>query len=136
MKSFTLHTTTWLFVLLFWIFVSRNNHPTLLLNFIASTTLVIVSAVAAYAFFLRFLPKLRSSHNRIRRFFEFTATILALDLSAVLLIQYAYDTLWGPDPARFGFWTNVLLEAAFIGIHVIVFSLIVFTIRNRRRATA
>ncbi len=38
----------------------------------------------------------------------------------VLLIQVVYDVLWGPDPARFGFWTNFLYHGILTTVHLVV----------------
>jgi heme/copper-type cytochrome/quinol oxidase subunit 3 len=48
------------------------------------------------------------------------AMLLVITLAVVVGIQAAYDVLWGPDPLRFGFWTNVGLDFLFVSLHVLV----------------
>ena len=43
-----------------------------------------------------------------------------LALACTAAIHVAYDLLWGPDPARFGFLTNFAMEFALVAFHVAV----------------
>jgi hypothetical protein len=43
----------------------------------------------------------------------------------VSLIQVVYDVLWGPDPARFGFWTNFLYHGTLTTVHLVVAAAII-----------
>lgn len=125
MQRLLRHTTLWIVVLAFWVFTSRDHHPTWLLNWIATTVLVGASAAAIYvdALVLRRQPPLL-------RALELVGVVAGLDVAAVLVIRTAYDLLWGPDPARYGFWTNVGLEAAFIGVHLGVASAVMWATRR------
>ena len=109
----------WFGLWLFWFVVSRHNHPTLVLDAIATAVLVSAVALAVYAnhFWLR--PRLW----RAKRFTEYALAMLValgvLALGCVLLIQQVYDLLWGPDPRRFGFWANLGLDFSGLAIHVL-----------------
>lgn len=48
------------------------------------------------------------------------ATVTVLSVMVVLLIQFVYDVLWGPDPNRFGFWTNFFYDSILITVHLVV----------------
>ncbi|MBA4115579.1 MAG: hypothetical protein H0X71_03910 [Rubrobacter sp.] len=47
-------------------------------------------------------------------------TVAVLAFVVVLLIQVVYDVLWGPDPARFGFWTNLFHDGILTTVHLVV----------------
>jgi hypothetical protein len=104
----------------FWVFVSRHNHPNLRLNAVASAFLVTTFAAAVYANHLWLIPRLW----RTRRYVAYgTALMLVMGLLALACtaaIHVAYDLLWGPDPARFGFLTNFAMEFALVAFHVAV----------------
>ncbi len=104
----------------FWIFLSRDYHPTLLIDALATAVLVTVAALAVYANSRVLLPKYweRRSYGQYAVALLFTIGVLAL--IAVVVIQWIYDALWGPDPRRFGFGTNFVYECVFISIHVVI----------------
>jgi hypothetical protein len=119
-KRIALHIALWAALFLFWFFISRDHHPTLLIDGLATGVLVAVTAACVYINRLVLRPR-RAAHGRPWQYAgELPAVILAADLIAVLVIQWIYDTLWGPDPLRYGFLTNVLYEAGFIGLHMLV----------------
>jgi hypothetical protein len=104
----------------FWVFVSRHNHPNLRLNAVASALLVATFAAAVYANHLWLIPRFW----RRRRYAAYGASLLLvmglLALACTAAIHVAYDLLWGPDPARFGFLTNFAMEFALVAFHVAV----------------
>ncbi len=114
------HAVAWLALWGFWVFASRHNHPNLRLNAVASTFLVATLAAAVYANHLWLIPRLW----RRRRYAAYGAALLLamglLALACTAAIHLAYDLLWGPDPARFGFMTNFAMEFALVAFHVAV----------------
>ena len=103
----------WLALWGFWIVASRDNHPNLKLNVIASSLLVMTFAAAVYI------------NRRLRRRYQafpyaiallFALTVLSFVCTAA--IHVVYDRLWGPNPARFGFWTNFGMEFTLTTLHV------------------
>lgn len=104
----------------FWAFVSRNNQATPTLLVIATTLLVGGSALGVYANHLLWIPRLLRRGHPLRYAAALGATLLVLTLAVVLGIQLAYDVLWGPDPLRFGFWTNVGMDFLFVSLHVLL----------------
>lgn len=134
MKRVLCHFALWLAVFGGWVAVSRDHHPTLLLNALASAVLVAASAVAVYANALVLRPRYIQKRRGWRYALELALTVMVLDLVSVLAIQWLYDMLWGPDPLRYGFWMNIGLEAGFIGLHVAVAVAIVTAFRIRMSA--
>ncbi|MDG3007969.1 hypothetical protein [Paludisphaera mucosa] len=121
----------WLALWGFWVGLSRHNHPNLKLNLIASALLVMTFAAAAYANHLVLIPR----YWRRSRFLAYAASLLMvmglLALACTLAIHLVYDLLWGPDPARFGFGTNLVMEFILVATHVV---LIAAVVRLRRSA--
>jgi len=136
MKRLITHTSIWMAVLIFWILFSQKHHPTWLLNILASTVLVCVSAAAVYVNALILCPRSLVSNNWFRYALELLLLMAVLDVLAVLVIQLIYDLIHGPDPARYGFWTNVGLEAVFIGFHVAMAAFLIAISRRLRQNRA
>jgi len=117
-RTFFRHALAWAAVWGFWVFVSRHNHPNLRLNAVASALLVATFAGAIYANHLVLIPRLW----RARRFASYGAALLLvmglLALACTAAIHVAYDRLWGPDPARFGFLMNLAMESGLVAFHV------------------
>lgn len=57
--------------------------------------------------------------------------VSVLDVIAVITIQVIYDGLWGPDPLRYGFGTNLIYEAIFIGLHLAIGTVVLAMTRRR-----
>jgi hypothetical protein len=85
------------------VLVSRDNHPTLLLNVIASGIMTLAS-LATYVGVSRAVPRTLASLGRL-----VLAWCIAGTLSA-LLISFSYDELWGPDPLRFSMASNIAMD--------------------------
>lgn len=126
----------WAALWAFWVVVSRHNHPTLRINLIASGMLVATFAAAVYANHRGLIPRLWKA----RRFAAYAAALLlAMGLCALICtvaIHVMYDVLWGPDPARFGFWTNLGMEFALVAFHVAVIACGVCLVRAFRAGTS
>lgn len=124
MKRIIAHLFVWFSLLGFWIFLSRNNHPTLLIDLCATTILVSVSAATVYINRFILWPNYLNARVLWKYLIQLLATVMILDLIAVFAIQWIYDWLWHPDPMRFGLLTNILLEAIFISVHLILATII------------
>ena len=124
----------WVGLWCFWVVVSRNNHPTLLLNGIATGVLIIAFAASIYFNWRVLVPR----YWRSRKFLAYWTWLLlamsALTVADVAVIQKIYDVLWGPDPRRFGFWVNYGLDFTGIGLHLLLASLVVRLIQDKRRS--
>jgi hypothetical protein len=84
--------------------------------------LVATFAAAAYANQFWLLPRLR----RDRRFVVYGGSLLLVmllfALACTAAIHLVYDLIRGPDPARFGFFTNLAMEFALVAFHVAIFA--------------
>jgi hypothetical protein len=118
LKRISSHVAIWSGVFAFWLLATRNHHPNLTIAISATAVLVTTFALAVYlnTFFL--LPRLAHSRRWLAYAVSLIVTVVILDLAAVLLIQFIYDRLWGPDPLRYGFWFNVAADGVLIIIHL------------------
>lgn len=126
---------TWLGLWGFWVWIARNNHPTLPIDGIATALLLAVFAAAVYFNWLVLVPRYWQ-----RRRFVLYWTVLLLVMSiltalGVWIIQIAYDVLWGPDPKRFGFWVNYGLDFTGMSLHLLGAAVVFWFIRRNQGAT-
>jgi len=105
----------WGLVFAFWFFVSRNNHPTLLLNALATSVLVGCSAAGVLVWQQAFSRRSFVVRTALR-----ILCVVALGMMAAVIIRLFYDLLLGPDPRRFSFVSNLVMDIAFVAIHVLV----------------
>jgi len=87
--------------------VSRNNHPTLTLNLVASGIMTLASLLVFV------LPVRVTASGAIRVLLVGCACLVAGAVAAVS-ISLVYDALWGPDPLRFGMIENVGMDTAVV----------------------
>lgn len=129
------HAVAWVGVFGFWLIVSTAYHPTLLIGTLATAILVAASASVVYANCWLLLPGRFVARRSWWRYTILILTVLVVaDLAVVLSIQRAYDWLWGPDPMRFGFGSNLVLDGLFIVVHLIVGTAIIRFGRPARTA--
>ncbi|HEV7902441.1 MAG TPA: hypothetical protein VGO96_01265 [Pyrinomonadaceae bacterium] len=135
-RRFALHMAVWSGVFAFWLIVTRGHHPTLTIA--ASSTAVLVSsfALAVYANHLFLLPTFARQRFWLRYAVALSATIVLLDLMAVLLVQFIYDRLWGADPLRYGFWFNMASDGFGIVVHLVAAMLAVWVAGFIRRSAS
>jgi hypothetical protein len=117
-RRIILHLAVWAGVLIFWLFITRAHHPTLIVAAAATMVLVSAFAVAVYANALWLVPKFAVRRVRLRYAAYLLAVIGLLDLMTVLSIQLVYDLLRVPREGRYGFWLNMASDGAGIAIHV------------------
>lgn len=124
----------WIGLWCFWGVISRNNHPTLLLNGVATALLLVAFAAAVYFNWLILVPR----YWRRKQFLAYWVCLLlamnVLTAVVVVLIQQAYDVLWGPDPRRFGFRVNYGLDFIGMSVHLLAAAAVVRLIPRKRRS--
>ncbi len=103
----------WSVVFVFWMILSRHNHPTLVLNSIATFVLVGCSAVGAEFWKRAFVGRTFALRTIMR-----LAGIIALGAIAAVVIRLFYDMILGPDSRRFSFVANLLMDITFVAIHL------------------
>lgn len=113
-----LHIAAWSGVFGFWLVVTRQHHPTLTIAVCATAVLVSSFALAVYVNNLWLWPSFARQRRWLHYSVSLLATVLVLDLAAVLLIQFIYDRLWGADPLRYGFWFNMATDGFGIAVHL------------------
>ena len=133
-RRIALHTTIWMGVFLFWLIVTRQHHPTLTIAASATAVLVSSFALAVYINSLFLLPRFARRRLWFRYVITLLATVAVLDLLAVLLIQFIYDSLWGADPLRYGFGFNMLSDGFGIAVHLVAAMLVMWFLRRRASA--
>ncbi|HLY07516.1 MAG TPA: hypothetical protein VKR31_17350 [Rhizomicrobium sp.] len=108
-----LATTCWavLWVLLFW--VSRANHPTVMLDAVA-TTLMVMASAAAFAI----IVQASRSTSAITKICAVALAIVGGGILAALAIHAVYDIEVGPDPRRFGLMANIGMDTAVVAVSV------------------
>jgi len=87
--------------------VSVNNHPTLMLNLVASGIMTIAS-------FLVFLIFRQVPARGAMNYAMVGCSSLVAGAAAAVAISLVYDVLWGPDPLRFGMGQNVVMDTAVV----------------------
>jgi hypothetical protein len=89
------------------VLVSRNNHPTLELNLIASAIMTLASA-AVFGLAGR-LHGFSPGH-----LVRVALTGLVAGAVSAFLISQVYDALRGPDPLRFSLQDNIMMDTAVV----------------------
>jgi len=117
----------------FWLFTTHDHHPTPTIAMLATGIMVAGSAAAVYINALILLPRFAANRLWMRYLLLLGATVAAMTLPVVISIQWIYDALWGPDPLRFGFWTNAAYDAAGILFHLLLAMGIMWLARLMRR---
>ena len=117
------HALNWAALWGFWVFVSRHNHPNLRLNAIASGLLVATFAAVVYANHLWLVPRLWKGRCHAAYAAALLLVMGLLAIACTVAIHVVHDVPWEPDPARFGFLTNLGMEFALVAIHVLVIAL-------------
>ncbi len=133
LKRIFLHVAIWSGVFTFWLLATRSHHPTLAIALSATAVLVAAFALAVYINGLFLLPRFARRGLWLQYAVSLLLTVAVLDLAAVLLIQFIYDYLWGPDPLRYGFWFNVASEGVLIIIHLAAAVSVMWLVKYLRR---
>ncbi len=133
-RRILLHTALWLGVYGFWLFMTRDHHPTLAIAMLATGIMIAGSAAAVYINALVLLPRFAARRSWIGYLLWLGITVAAITFPVVISIQWIYDALWGPDPLRYGFWTNVGYDVAGIVVHLLLAMGITGLMRRRSRA--
>ena len=98
--------------------LTRGHHPTWAINAVATACLIGACAAAVYANGLVLVPRLLKRRRLARYLAALITTTLVAASAGVVVIQAAYDVMWGPDPARYGFAFNVATDWLAVVLHV------------------
>lgn len=133
-KQILTHLAIWAGVLAFWLLLTLDHHPTFTLAIVATTIMVGCSAAAVYTHALLLRPRL-AALSWIRYTPVLLALVVTLGAIAAASIGSIYDLLWGPDPLRYGFWTNLALDSTGIALHLLA-AIVIYRPRRRVREMA
>ena len=122
----------WLGLWGFWVWVSRHNHPTLLIDGVATALLLAAFAAAVYGNWHVLVPRFWAQGRRLAYWACLLVMMNILTAIDVVVIGSAYDVLWEPDVRRFGFWINYALEFAGMTLHLAGAAVIVKVMRRRQ----
>lgn len=129
-----LHLAIWVGIFTFWLFATRQHHPTWLVAASATAVLVSAFALAVYVNALLLWPKYAKRRLWWQYIVLLLATVLIIDLVAVLLIQLIYDWLWGTDAGRYSFGFNMTSDGAGIIVHVVIAMGVMWIAKYLRRS--
>jgi hypothetical protein len=132
-RRIMLHIAIWSGVFIFWLFVTRQHHPTWLVAALATATLVSAFALAVYVNSLLLWPKYAKRRLWLTYLLTLLLTVAVIDFVAVLLIQFIYDWLWGTDAGRYSFLFNMASDGAGIIVHVIAAMVVMWIATYLRR---
>jgi hypothetical protein len=132
-RRIILHLGLWLGVFAFWLFVTRDHHPTLMVAASATAALVSAFALAVYVNSLYLRPRFAKRRLWLRYVATLLATVAVLDLIAVLLIQLLYDLAGVPREVRYGFRFNMASDGAGIILHVAAAMCVMWVVKQLRR---
>ena len=121
----------WTFLWCFWSFMSRNNHPTLFIDLIATGLMLACFAAVVYFNWLVLVPRFWYRRQFGLYWLCLAFASCALTAAVVVLIQEVYDMLWGPDLLRFGFWVNYGLDFTGMMVHLALAALVVRLVHRR-----
>lgn len=108
----------WLGVWGAWVALTRGHHPSLRVDAVATACLVAGFASATYTNQLMLIPRLWRRGHQGGYFAALLAVLTIVTVVVVGLIQFAYDRLHGPDPARYGLAFNLASDFSLIAFHV------------------
>ena len=117
-RRVTLHLAAWAVVYGFWLVVTRGNQPSWSVAVVATAILVGAAAAAVYADWYWLRPRFAARGRWAAYALGLVGVIAALTFPTVVLIQLVYDAMGVPKEGRFGFWTNVGYEAAWLAVHL------------------
>lgn len=118
MSRAAVHLAAWAALYGFWLVVTRDNQPSWPVAVVATAVLVAAAAAAVYADWYALRPRLAARRRWAAYALGLAAVVVALTVPTVVAIQLVYDAMGVPKEGRFGFWTNVGYEAAWLAVHL------------------
>lgn len=112
------HLAAWAALYGFWLVVTRGNQPSWPVAAVATAILVGAAAAAVYADWSVLWPRFAARGRWGAYALGLLGVVVALSFPTVVLIQVVYDAMGVPNEGRFGFWTNVGYEVAWLVVHL------------------
>lgn len=124
----------WLILLAFWIAFSIDYHPTLVIDVIVTSVLLVAYASAIYLNHLILIPRFFRSHSYLQYFGGLLVSMAALTFLALFAIRATYFSLW--DPNQIGdYWQHYALDLFGMIVHVAAAALLLWIISRIKRPT-
>lgn len=118
MSRAAVHLAAWAALYGVWLVVTRGNQPSWPVAVVATAILVGAAAAAVYADWYALRPRLAARGRWAAYALGLLAVVALLTFPTVVAIQLVYDAMGVPQEGRFGFWTNVGYEAAWLAVHL------------------
>jgi hypothetical protein len=121
----------------FWLFVTRNSHPSFALALIVTTSLVSAYAAAAYLNHVVLIPRFLRCGMPFRYLARLAAFMFVLTGVALAVIRLSYFSLWGPDADPNGLYKHFAIDLFGMAVHLVAAAAVVGVVRfalSRNRA--
>jgi hypothetical protein len=115
-NALVFHTVYWFVAYILWLSMTTAHHPTWTLRILCTGVLIAASALFA----CRFTP----SELNLRQIALSVIGVIVCGSGAALLIHGTYDVLLGPDPRRFAFTSNLVMDIAFVFVNTIAAAIV------------
>jgi hypothetical protein len=125
-----LSLAAWVGVWAFWLAVTNNFHPSLVLAVVVTTSLVVAYAAAAYINHLILVPRLWAVDRRWRYAAWLVGTMAVLTGVALAVIRAAYFVSLGPDPDPYGMYKHYVIDLFGMAVHLLVAAAVVTVARR------
>ena len=110
----------WVGVWAFWLTITRDFHPTRSHAVVATTSLVVSYAAAAYINHLVLVPRLWGTGRRWRYVACLVGMMALLTSIALSVIRAAYLAWSGPRPVPNGLYKHFAIDLFGMGVHLLL----------------
>lgn len=122
----------WLLLLAFWIVFSIDYHPTLLIDVIVTSLLLVAYASAIYLNHLVLIPRFFRSHRYLQYSLGLFVYMAALTFLALFAIRATYFSLC--DPNQIGdYWQHYAIDLFGMMVHVAAAAFLLWIISRIKR---
>ncbi len=122
----------WAVLLAFWILFSIRNHPTILIDVIVTSLLLIAYSTAIYLNHLIFIPRFFRSKNYVRYFSVLFLTMIVLTFPVHFAIRTVYFALWNPEQIG-DYRSHYVVDLFGMMVHVVGAALLLWIISRMKR---
>ena len=129
-KALVFTLLAWSGVWAFWLFATRDSHPSFTLSLIVTTSLMVAYALAAHLNHLWLIPRYWVTGRRGMYSCCLSGSMLLLNGAALTVIRVSYFQLWGPDADPNGTSKHFAIDLFGMVVHLL---LAVLVVRGWRR---
>ena len=121
-QAYYFHLAFWPLAFAVWLFSKTEYHPTWTLRIACTFMLTLMSALFACCF----IPRRASVAAVAKMVFG----LLACGSGAAIAIHFLYDSFVGPDPRRFAFSSNLIMDTTIVAFNTAVAALTAFIVHT------